>query len=342
MSPHAIAGCLSGAIRAGALLLATLACSAAACSAAGLPPKAIVVYHDSWNEPPVTVATGSSLAGLPEYLNVVNLAFAKPDLVYGGDLDLRGTGLEYRYSGAVLRDSIALLKRRRPATRVLLSIGGAAYDNWSRFDEAAAARLVRDLGADGVDIDFEPAFPDCQRGPDQRIRCRTDAVWEALIRRTRAVLPRPFLLTASVWSVGAYGENQFRTAQPYSRYTGFMLSPLRSPWASEIDLLSINAYDAGESYDPLEAFRAYRAVWPGPLALGVEIRRAGGKGPFYSAAGAEALAREVAKDPNGAMMLYPLLAIPDGIGRSDSPDGAALAMALCRGMRSVGCDTLPP
>ena len=324
-------------LRAGALLLAVLACSAA-----GLPPKAIVVYHDSWNEPPVSVADGSSLAGLPEYLNVVNLAFARPDLIYRGDLDLRGTGLEYRYSGAVLRDAIALLKSRHPGTRVLLSIGGAAYDNWSGFDEEAAARLVRDLGADGIDIDFEPAFPGCQTGPEQRINCRTDPVWEALIRRIRAVLPRPFLLTASVWSVGAYGENQFRTARPHSRYTGFMLSALRSPSASEIDLLSINAYDAGEQYDPLEAFRAYRAVWSGPLALGVEIRRAGGKGPYYSAAGAEALAREVAKDGNGAMMLYPLLAIPEGIGRSDSPDGAALAMALCRGMKSVGCDTPPP
>lgn len=340
MLPRAIAGGfrrLSGAIRAGGLALAALACAAA-----DLPPKAIVVYHDSWNELPVSVPNGSSLAGLPEYLNVVNLAFAKPDLVYRGDLDLSGTGLEYRYSGSVLRDSVALLKHRRPATRVLLSIGGATYNNWNRFDETAAARLVQDLGADGVDIDFEPAFPDCQRGPDQRIRCRTDPVWEALIRRTRAVLPRPFLLTVSVWSVGAYGENQFRAAQPYSWYTGFMLSPLRSPWASEIDLLAINAYDAGERYDPLEAYRAYRAVWPGRLALGIEIRRAGGKGPFYSAADAEALAREVAKDPNGAMMLYPLLAIPDGIGRSDSPDGAALAMALCRGMKSVGCDTPPP
>ena len=25
-------------------------------------------------------------------------------------------------------------------------------------------------------------------------------------------------------------------------------------------------------FDPMEAFRAYRAVWPGRLALGVEIR----------------------------------------------------------------------
>lgn len=329
---------LSGRLRADCafLLLALLSCGGA-----GVPPNVIVVYHDSWNEIAAAGPAATSIAALPGYLSIVNLAFVKPDLRYAGDLDLSRTGLEYTYSGTVLRDSIALLKQRQPRTRVLLSVGGAAYHTWRNLNEAAIGRLVRDLGADGVDIDFEPPHPDCAAGPDQAIHCRTDAFWQALIRRFRTVLPRPALLTAAVWSVGAYGEGAFQASRPHSRYTGFMLSVLRSPAASQLDLLSIDAYDAGPDYDPLEAFRAYRAVWHGPLALGLEIRRRGGSGPFFSPAQAETLARSVVRD-GGGMMLYPLLAVPEGSKKPDAEDGRALSMAMCRGLGLRGCDSPPP
>ena len=312
------------------------------CRAENLPPRALVVYHDSWNDFPAPSPALSSLAALPSYLNVVNLAFARPDLVYVGDLDLAMTGLEYRFTGQVLRDSIDLLKKRHPGTRVLLSVGGSGYCNWDAFNAPAVARLVRDLHADGMAIDFELRRANCTILPGGRTTCATDAVWANLVRRIREVLPRPMLLTASVWSVGAYGEGAFRAARPVSQYTGLMLSLLRSPLAGELDLLSINAYDAGPEYDPLEAFRAYRAVWPGPLALGVEVQWKGGAGPFVGAAQAQALAREVAKDRNGAMMLYPLLSLPEGVGSADRPDGRTLATALCRGLELAGCDAEAP
>ena len=311
------------------------------CCGGGTPSHVIVVYHDSWDEIDAAGPAATSIATLPGYLGIVDLAFARPDLRYTGDLDLARTGLEYIYSGTVLRDSIALLKQRQPRTRVLLSVGGAAYHNWRDLNETAVVRLVHDLGADGVDIDFEPTRPDCAVGPDQAIRCRTDAFWQTLIRRFRAVLPRPALLTAAVWSVGAYGEGQFQASRPRSRYTGFMLSVLRSPAASQLDLLSIDAYDAGPEYDPLEAFRAYRAVWHGPLALGVEVRRRDGSGPFFSSAQAEMLASKVAPD-GGGMMLYPLLAVPEGTKNPDAEDGRALSMAMCRGLGLTGCETPPP
>jgi chitinase len=322
--------------RCAVLLVAVLSCAAA-----DPPPPVIVVYHDSWDEIAAVGPAATSIAALPGYLGIVDLAFARPDMHYAGDLDLSRTGLEYAYSGTVLRDAIALLRQRQPRTRVLLSVGGAAYHTWRDLNEVAVARLVHDLGADGVDIDFEPAHPGCAAGPDQAIHCRTDAVWQALIRRMRAVLPRPALLTAAVWSVGAYGEGEFQASRPHSRYTGFMLSVLRSPVASQLDLLSIDAYDAGPEYDPLEAYRAYRAVWRGPLALGLEVRRRDGSGPFFAPAQAEALARSVAGD-GGGMMLYPLLAVPEGIKNPDAEDGRALAMAMCRGLGLKGCGTPPP
>lgn len=311
------------------------------CAAAGLPDHVLAAYHDSWNEMPATTADRTSLARLPGYINVVMLAFAKPDAFYPGNLDLSRTGLEYRMPGPVLRDAVALLKRRNPATTVLLSVGGAAYAGWDRLALADIAALVRDLRLDGVDIDFEPRDPQCRPGPDDRIGCATDMAWEAILRRARVALPRPLVLTASVWSVGAYGEGRFRRARPRSGYTGMMLPVLRSAGAADLDLLSINAYDAGPQFDPLESFRSYRDAWPGRLALGVEVAWKGGAGPFHRAGKAETLAREIVTDRRGGMMLYPLLALPEG-GPPGSPDGRALAAALCRGMGLAGCDEAIP
>jgi hypothetical protein len=268
------------------------------------------------------------------------LAFARPDLVYRNDLDLSGTGLEYRIDGVMLRDAIALLRQRNPGTRVVLSVGGAAYRSWRRLNMDGLAALVRDLGLDGIDWDYEPNNPDCRADAVGRITCATDQNWQRLVLLGRRAFPRPSLMTVSVWSVGAYGEGEFRRALPRSRYTGSMLGVLRSAWAAEIDLVSINAYDAGPDFRPLEAFRAYRAAWPGRLALGMEVRYADGAGPFHTLAQAEALTRSVLRDPLGGVMLYALLMRPPP-DRGISPDGPALADALCRGMERAGCGALP-
>jgi hypothetical protein len=296
-----------------------------------------VGYHDSWNETAAAAADAMTLASLPDYVSVVNLAFARPDLVYPGSLDLSQTGLEYRASGRTLHDAVALLKARHPATRVLLSVGGAAYTNWSALDVHALTKLTRDLGADGIDIDFEPRHPDCNAAADGRIHCLTDPEWQRIVLQLRTVMPRPALLTATAWSVGAFGEGDFRLARPISSYTGFMLGFLHSPAASDLDLLSIDAYDAGPQFEPLQAWRAYRALWHGPLTLGLAVQRRGGAGPFPSESEAESLAGIVAKDPLGGMMVYPLLAIPDGGGSANRPDGLGLARAMCRGMKLADC-----
>jgi len=289
---------------------------------------------------PAATAETMTLASLPSYISVVDLAFVRPDLVYPGRLDITQTGLEYNVAGQILHDAIALLKSRHPDTRVLLSLGGAVYRNWSALNVDDLARLVNDLGADGVDIDFEARLPGCNADGGGRIHCGTDETWERIIHQIRKALPRPALLTAAVWSVGAYGEDEFRLTQPVSPYTGFMLGVLRSPAASDLDLLSIQAYDAGPRYDPLQAWRAYRTVWKGPLALGLAVQRSGGAGPFPTEAETERLAETVAADPQGGMMIYPMLGIPDG-GRGSArlPDGFGLAKAMCRGMKLTGCDS---
>lgn len=316
-----------------------------------MPQRPLLVYHDSWYERPATGPAATTLAALPSYMNMVALAFVRPDATYRGRLDLSGTGLQYGFPGTVLRDAIALLKRRQPGTRVLLAVGGANYANWGALNLDALARLVRDLGADGVDLDFEPEAPGCTLRPPGTVRCRSDAAWQDLVGRFRAAFPRPLLLTVPGWSIGAYGEGAWKDARPRGPHTGSMLNLLRSPQAAAIDLVSVMAYEAGPDYDPWQAYLAYRHVWNGPLALGVQVPPSQLGGPTYTVPLAERLARQVARDAEGGkaqgetkagMMLYPLLGRPpDAIG-PDNPDGRLLAQALCRGLGLAGCDRSLP
>jgi hypothetical protein len=312
------------------LLLSALLLSALlglALPAAAEAPR-FAAYHETWSEPATADPAATRLARLPVGPEVVMLAFARPDLRYAGGLDLSGTGLGFPFAGQVARDAVAVLRQRLPDTKVLLSVGGATYPNWAALDVAAVARLVRDLGLDGADIDFEPGAANC-RTSFGRTRCASDARFIAVVEAFRAALPRPAMLAVAGWSVGAFGEGDWRNARPRSPYTGMALALLRSPAAREIDLLSIMAYDAGSSFDPAEAFRAYRAVFPGRLLLGVSVEDTA-LPASQRLAQVEGLARRVAQ-ADGGMMLYSLQ-MPSPHDRDGAPLAAAMVRAICRGL----------
>lgn len=301
-----------------------------------------VAYHAGWFEPAATRAEDTTIARMPGYVNVLILSFAKPDLVYRGDLDLSGTGLQYRIPGPMLRDAVALLKRRQPATRVLLAVGGWGYWGWSALDEGALAALVRDLGVDGIDVDYEPQDPGCAPTRDGRIRCLSDRVWIGLVERLRRAFPRPMLLSVPGWSVGAYGEGEWKDAVPRSPWTGSMLALLRSPAAAHIDHVSIMSYDAGLSYDAAEAFRAYRRHWRGPLTLGVQVAFDNARVPRHTLETARRFAAIARADPRGGVMLYALQVVPPGRVGADNPDYRLLAATICDVLNPGRCAELPP
>jgi len=309
---------------------------------ADAPTRPFLAYHPSWFETRTERPEDTSLARLPGYLTHVALSFAKPDLIYSGDLDLQGTGLSYPYSGVVLKQAIALLKARNPQTRVLIAVGGSTYHGWDKLNEAALARLVSDLGADGVDIDYEPANPSCI-AVSGKVRCADDALSIRIVERIRAALPRPLTISAAVWSIGAYGEGAFANSPPASPWRGVALAMLRSPAAAGLDLVSIMSYDAGPAFRAEEALRAYRQLWKGPLALGVRVMPGTSAGePRFTIASTSRMLRSVIPDPKAGAMLYALLEVPPGPPGPDNPDYRSLATAICVTLELEDCSAPIP
>lgn len=305
--------------------------------------RPFLAYLASWAEVATDTPDETLLARLPGYLSHVAIGFVKPDLVYTGDLDLSRTGLGLPYSGGVLKGAIARLKARHPHTRVLLAVGGWGYFGWDARDFSALARLVRDLGADGVDLDYETADSGCARTPDGRIACRDDARSIAVLKDLRAALPRPLVVTLAGWSVGAYGEGPFSASEPrFGPYVGMMRALLKAPAAAGLDLVSVMSYDAGPTYRPQEAFRAYRSLWAGPLALGIAVMPSDSGGPRFTIDRTVRLLTEAMADPRAGAMLYGLGQVPPGPPGPDNPDYRALSRAICVTLALPGCEEAMP
>ncbi|QRG07715.1 hypothetical protein EZH22_04815 [Xanthobacter dioxanivorans] len=300
--------------------------------------RPFLAYLASWTEVKTDDPEATRLARLPGYITHVALGFTRPDLAYDGNLDLSRTGLLFPFSGQVLKGAIATLHQRHPTVRVLVSVGGWGHFGWDARNFEALARLVKDLGADGVDLDYETPDSGCTRTPDGRVACADDARAIAVLADLRRVLPRPYVVSVAGWSVGAYGEGTFATAEPrYGPYVGMMLAVLRSPQARGIDLVSIMAYDAGPTFRPEQAFRAYRHLWKGPLALGIPVMPSESGGPRFTVERTARQFLEVLGDPQGGAMLYAIGLEPPGPPGPDNPDYRSLALTICVSLGLKDC-----
>ena len=76
----------------------------------------------------------------------------------------------------------------------------------------------------------------------------------------RKDLPKECYVSMAAWSTGAYVSD--------GHYAG---SAIDACMNAPLDLVNIMAYDAGASYNPQEAWLAYKKIFSGALMMGFEV-----------------------------------------------------------------------
>ncbi|ELR22409.1 chitinase Chi60, putative [Acanthamoeba castellanii str. Neff] len=284
----------------------------------------------------VSNGANSGLAQLPAYANVALVAFAQPSCSYGGNLNLAGTGLSFSYDGSTLKQAIDALRQRNPTTKVMLAVGGATYTDWSALNARAIANLVNDFGFDGVDIDYEPSNPNCQR-MGGTVRCGSDANFISVIDQLRGALPQgQKLISIAAWSVGAYGTGKFYNAQPIAADTGLLVNPLAAR-GNKIDLLNVMSYDASNAYDPVVALTAYRAIYSGQINMGVEVPPEAWGGHVYTVDAIKRLGKAVMSDSKAGMMLWSVQKQTNQATSPSYPSANLAATTICQILGLPSC-----
>ncbi len=231
----------------------------------------------------------------------VCLAFAQPNFSWSGLAanSWSGTGLSF---SATPQDIVHAIARVQSAgKKVILSVGGATYGNWSALaaeagkamgvstspTKTALAQILVDLKLDGLDVDYEIDGADAANVA--QYANATQAMREAVDAAT-GMDGRSRLLALAAWSTGAdYTAQTPNPANPSQvSYWGGSAGRERrvltstvatgahsgKTLASLLDVLSVMAYDAGcQHYDPVVAYDQYRALMPAKavVCLGLEI-----------------------------------------------------------------------
>ncbi len=288
-----------------------------------------VGYFQSWSDKWASSGKDTHLANLPKYVNMVMLAFAKPDMNYNGNLDLKGTGLEFSYNGQVLKEAIEHLKKNNPDTKVIISIGGLTYTNWANMNFEGIEKFIKDFGLDGVDIDYEPAGG-FNTGYDTsgQITYDKEDEYVNIIREMRKVLPRPYILCATGWSVGAYGEDQWKSAKPGPFASTGMMLPIFRKAGEQLDMVNAMGYNAGE-YDPIDALKAYKHYYNGPVNMGIMVPPEDWGGHVWTLDKVAKTARYINQNNVGGMMIWSLQRT-HGNPNYANPDGQMISTLIAQ------------
>jgi hypothetical protein len=213
----------------------------------------IGLYFETWSSPWTAIAQNMDLAIVSDVypgVNVVYLAFASPDSSYSlGQRTWTNTGLDFSQDFVVVQQAIQILRSK--GVIVMLSVGGGSY--WSEkknFNAQGVENLRKDLGCDGIDIDWEVGTND-------------DVSLTACVKALKFIgCPK---LSIAAFSTGAFGKD----ANSGDPYKGMDIDALVN-CGGQIDWVNIMSYDAGSQFDPLGAFTCYRIYYKGPLLLGFE------------------------------------------------------------------------
>jgi chitinase len=299
--------------------------------------KAFVGYYQSWSEQWTSNPQQMQLANIAPYVNTVIVSFIKPDANYKkGSYNLAETGLQFSADGEVVKDAITLLKKRNFKTKVLLAVGGQTYTNFAQINPQAIANIVEDFGFDGVDIDYESTNVKCSSS-NGKISCTSDAEFRRVVRQIRQTLPKRYLITGAVWSIGAYGEGKWANAQPQGDKTGMTLNLLHSPESKMISQLHIMSYNAGTTYNPQEALAAYQNYFKGKVVMGVQVPPEDWGGNVYTLSKVRNLARAVVNKNATGLMLWSLQKQPKGTPSKNNPTAEMIAKTACKVLSLGDC-----
>ena len=232
----------------------------------------IGAYYQTWSSAWTSNPNNLSLSNLPNYMNRVFLSFVKPDTDYTeGRKSFTNTGLEFSSDFSVVKEAITILKSKNSSVKVLLSVGGATFHNFDKINVNGLVALAKDLGADGIDIDYEVA-PGCTGVDTDSLKCNADDAIISITRQLKSAMPSSMLLTIASFSVGAYGTKKFPTTKgtPSSSNSGMNVNSMKAI-GNLLDEVYIMSYDASDAYDPKYAFDAYAdLVDKSKLFIGLE------------------------------------------------------------------------
>ncbi|ADO73087.1 Ig-like domain-containing protein [Stigmatella aurantiaca] len=264
------------------------------------PPggRMYIGYASSWNTSIVDLTT----ANIPSYYTHLNLSFVRPNTAYQKGsfaFDQEVAGLEF-FEGATtntgqkkftpaqaqtLISNIQSLRAR--GTQVWLSVGGWSYSQgsqWASFSAPRVVDLAQDLGADGIDIDWESSGSSCNKlGPDQFSCSKDGEIANIITSLDSTIRSRGLKMGISIagWSTGAYyvkgtpfEEGKVQWGSPFG---GTMYSVVKNH-GNKLHHINLMSYDGGEYYDPREGYESYRAIYSGPIAMGLEIAPEGAGG----------------------------------------------------------------
>ena len=213
----------------------------------------IAVYFESWAAPWTNDPAKFNLSQISKPISIVNLSFVHPTCTYmAGQKNWEGTGLNFSQDFWVVSAAIQILKTK--GIKVMLSVGGGSY--WSDpnvvFKPENCVALMKDLGCDGIDLDWEVG-----QKYDYQL---TDA-----IKNVNKFMPLNTFLSFAGTSTGAFGKTGNE-----DNYQGMNIHAMVNQ-GGNVNWINIMAYDAGPTYDPIGALECYRIYFKGPLLLGFEI-----------------------------------------------------------------------
>lgn len=307
-----------------------------------IPPtgQGIVGYYASWSAAYTEKPAEHSLANVPPYITRVLISFVQPSCDRKKGTNAFGCGLDFSMPIATVRDAIKLAHQKNPNQKFLLSVGGATYPFGTVTQENVDSiiGLMNDMGADGIDIDYENQ-PICSGMNTEQLSCNTDKDVEDIITMFRASLPKDKMLTAATWSVGAYGNDKFPTTTylPLSGYSGLFVNPLKKV-GGKLNEVYIMSYDAGNTsttgYNPKQALLAYADIYPiDRLYLGLEVPNEAWGGNVLTVSQGLDYANYVKEHKAAGVMIWSLhKPAPTGETAND------YMQPICRGYGLSGCN----